>query len=106
MGSEDGRILVEGAGEHNLKDIDVEIPRETFTVVTGVSGSGKSTFAFDTVFAEGQRRYMESLRYTITCVCFSHASGHSVRPRREISSRRHRHRGSPRGCPNCPKEPA
>jgi len=61
MGSEDGRILVEGAGEHNLKDIDVEIPRETFTVVTGVSGSGKSTFAFDTVFAEGQRRYMESL---------------------------------------------
>ena len=55
------RIVVEGAGEHNLKDIDVEIPRETLTVVTGVSGSGKSTFAFDTVFAEGQRRYMESL---------------------------------------------
>jgi excinuclease ABC subunit A len=61
MDSEDGRILVEGAGEHNLKDIDVDIPRETLTVVTGVSGSGKSTFAFDTVFAEGQRRYMESL---------------------------------------------
>jgi excinuclease ABC subunit A len=57
----DGKITVEGAGEHNLKDIDVEIPRETLTVVTGVSGSGKSTFAFDTVFAEGQRRYMESL---------------------------------------------
>jgi len=56
-----GKITVEGAGEHNLKDIDVDIPRDTLTVVTGVSGSGKSTFAFDTVFAEGQRRYMESL---------------------------------------------
>ena len=54
-------ITVEGASEHNLKDIDLEIPRETFNVVTGVSGSGKSTLAFDTIFAEGQRRYMESL---------------------------------------------
>ena len=49
------------AREHNLRDVDVEIPRERFTVVTGVSGSGKSTLAFDIVFAEGQRRYLESL---------------------------------------------
>ncbi|MDY6771484.1 MAG: excinuclease ABC subunit UvrA [Candidatus Nanohaloarchaea archaeon] len=55
------RITVEGASEHNLKDIDLEIPRGQLNVVTGVSGSGKSTLAFDTIFAEGQRRYMESL---------------------------------------------
>lgn len=54
-------IEVTGAEEHNLKDIDVEIPREEFTVVTGLSGSGKSSLAFDTVYAEGQRRYIESL---------------------------------------------
>ncbi|HKC43562.1 MAG TPA: excinuclease ABC subunit UvrA [Burkholderiales bacterium] len=54
-------ILVHNAREHNLKAIDVEIPRNRFTVVTGVSGSGKSTLAFDIVFAEGQRRYLESL---------------------------------------------
>lgn len=54
-------IVVHRAREHNLQDIDVEIPRERFTVVTGVSGSGKSTLAFDIVFAEGQRRYLESL---------------------------------------------
>ena len=50
-----------GAREHNLKDIDLEIPRDRFTVITGISGSGKSTVAFDIVFAEGQRRYLESL---------------------------------------------
>ena len=54
-------IEVRGAEEHNLKDLDVRIPREEFTVVTGLSGSGKSSLAFDTVYAEGQRRYIESL---------------------------------------------
>jgi len=54
-------IEVRGAAEHNLKDLDVSIPREAFTVVTGLSGSGKSSLAFETVYAEGQRRYIESL---------------------------------------------
>ncbi|WP_458185190.1 excinuclease ABC subunit UvrA [Haladaptatus sp. NG-WS-4] len=54
-------IEVRGAEEHNLKDLDVRIPREQFNVVTGLSGSGKSSLAFDTVYAEGQRRYIESL---------------------------------------------
>ena len=55
------RIVVRGARQHNLKNIDLEIPRRTFTVVTGPSGSGKSSLAFDTIYAEGQRRYVESL---------------------------------------------
>ncbi|WP_152043073.1 excinuclease ABC subunit UvrA [Salinigranum salinum] len=54
-------IEVRGAEEHNLKDLDVRIPREQFTVVTGLSGSGKSSLAFETIYAEGQRRYIESL---------------------------------------------
>jgi excinuclease ABC subunit A len=54
-------IVVRGAREHNLKNIDVEIPREKLVVITGVSGSGKSSLAFDTIYAEGQRRYVESL---------------------------------------------
>src|SRR5205809_2523722 len=54
-------LVVRGAREHNLKDITVEIPRDSLTVVTGLSGSGKSSLAFDTIYAEGQRRYMESL---------------------------------------------
>ena len=54
-------IVVKGARMHNLKNIDVEIPRNKLTVVTGLSGSGKSSLAFDTIFAEGQRRYVESL---------------------------------------------
>jgi excinuclease ABC subunit A len=58
---EKDKIIVKGAREHNLKNIDVEIPRESFTVITGLSGSGKSSLAFDTIYAEGQRRYIESL---------------------------------------------
>ena len=54
-------IIVKGAREHNLKNIDVMIPRNKLVVVTGVSGSGKSSLAFDTIYAEGQRRYVESL---------------------------------------------
>jgi excinuclease ABC subunit A len=55
------RILISGAREHNLKDIDLELPRNALIVVTGLSGSGKSSLAFDTIYAEGQRRYVESL---------------------------------------------
>ncbi|MGB2960827.1 MAG: excinuclease ABC subunit UvrA, partial [Candidatus Omnitrophota bacterium] len=54
-------IFVKGAREHNLKNIDVSIPRNTMCVITGLSGSGKSSLAFDTIYAEGQRRYVESL---------------------------------------------
>src|SRR6201981_1668212 len=54
-------ITVRGARQHNLKNITVEIPRNTFTVITGLSGSGKSSLAFDTIYAEGQRRYVETL---------------------------------------------
>ncbi len=54
-------IKIRGAAEHNLKNIDVDIPRDSFVVLTGLSGSGKSSLAFDTIYAEGQRRYMESL---------------------------------------------
>ena len=57
----DSDIVIRGAREHNLKNIDISIPRDTLTVITGVSGSGKSSLAFDTIFAEGQRRYVESL---------------------------------------------
>mgnify|MGYP006270570939 FL=1 len=55
------RIFVKGAREHNLQNIDIELPRDSFIVVSGMSGSGKSSLAFDTIFAEGQRRYVESL---------------------------------------------
>jgi len=57
----DDRLIVRGAREHNLRNIDVEIPRGSLTVITGLSGSGKSSLAFDTIYAEGQRRYVESL---------------------------------------------
>ncbi|HCC55952.1 MAG TPA: excinuclease ABC subunit A, partial [Solibacterales bacterium] len=55
------RITVHGARQHNLKNIDVEIPRNSLTVITGLSGSGKSSLAFDTIYAEGQRRYVDTL---------------------------------------------
>ena len=58
--SEEEKINVWGARVHNLKNIDVEIPRDSLTVITGLSGSGKSSLAFDTIFAEGQRRYIET----------------------------------------------
>ena len=54
-------IVIRGAREHNLKNIDLEIPRNRLVVITGLSGSGKSSLAFDTIYAEGQRRYVESL---------------------------------------------
>ena len=56
-----GSIIIRGAREHNLKNLDVEIPRDRLVVITGLSGSGKSSLAFDTIYAEGQRRYVESL---------------------------------------------
>ena len=55
------KIVIRGAREHNLKNVDLEIPRDRLIVFTGLSGSGKSSLAFDTVYAEGQRRYVESL---------------------------------------------
>ena len=55
------KLVVRGARQHNLKNIDLEIPRNSLTVITGLSGSGKSSLAFDTIYAEGQRRYVESL---------------------------------------------
>ena len=54
-------IIIRGARQHNLKNINVEIPRDKLVVITGLSGSGKSSLAFDTIYAEGQRRYVESL---------------------------------------------
>ena len=55
------QLIVKGARQHNLKNIDIALPRDQFIVLTGLSGSGKSSLAFDTIYAEGQRRYVESL---------------------------------------------
>ena len=55
------KIVVKGAKEHNLKNVSLDIPKEKLVVITGLSGSGKSSLAFDTIYAEGQRRYVESL---------------------------------------------
>ena len=60
-GGKKKNIVIKGAREHNLKNVDVSIPRNKLVVITGVSGSGKSSLAFDTIYAEGQRRYVESL---------------------------------------------
>src|SRR3954454_24432419 len=59
--AQNGKLIVSGAREHNLKDVTVSIPRNGLVVITGLSGSGKSSLAFDTIYAEGQRRYVESL---------------------------------------------
>src|SRR5690606_34965546 len=59
--SQNREIIVRGAREHNLKGIDLKLPRDSLIVMTGLSGSGKSSLAFDTIYAEGQRRYVESL---------------------------------------------
>ena len=55
------KIVIKGANQHNLRNVDLELPKNELIVFTGVSGSGKSSLAFDTIFAEGQRRYVESL---------------------------------------------
>ena len=55
------KIVIHGAREHNLKNIDLELPRNKLIVITGLSGSGKSSLAFDTIYAEGQRKYVESI---------------------------------------------
>ena len=65
-------IEIKGARSHNLKNIDLNIPREKFVVFTGVSGSGKSSLAFDTIYAEGQRRYVESLSSYARPVSYTH----------------------------------
>jgi len=59
--NQSGELIVSGAREHNLKDVHVRLPRNALIVITGLSGSGKSSLAFDTIYAEGQRRYVESL---------------------------------------------
>ena len=67
MLSRKNSIIIRGANEHNLKNVDVDIPRDALVVLTGLSGSGKSSLAFDTIYAEGQRRYI-CLLYTSRCV--------------------------------------
>ena len=58
MSNSEKKLIIKGAREHNLKNVDLEIPRNKLVVFSGLSGSGKSSLAFDTIFAEGQRRYM------------------------------------------------
>ena len=68
-------IKIRGANEHNLKNVSLDIPRNELVVLTGLSGSGKSSLAFDTIYAEGQRRYMESLSSYARPVSYTHLSG-------------------------------
>ena len=70
---QDGWIEVKGARTHNLKDVSVELPKGKFVVISGVSGSGKSSLAFDTLYAEGQRRYVESLS-SYACLLYTSPS--------------------------------
>ena len=79
------RLIVRGAREHNLRDVSLDLPRDALIVFTGLSGSGKSSLAFDTIFAEGQRRYVESL------------SAYAAVPRPDGQARRRLHRGSVAG---------
>ena len=81
-------LVVKGAREHNLKNVDVEIPRDKLVVFTGLSGSGKSSLAFDTIYAEGQRRYVESLSSYVfpekkESLIFNHFENESVQIARE-----------------------
>ena len=70
------KIVIKGAKEHNLRNVSVEVPKDKFVVITGISGSGKSSLAFDTIYAEGQRRYVESLsayaRQFLDTVSYTH----------------------------------
>ena len=75
------RISIRGARTHNLKNVDLDIPRDSLTVMTGLSGSGKSSLAFDTIYAEGQRRYVESLSaYARACICGTQCPDERVGP--------------------------
>ena len=70
------RLVIHGAREHNLKNVTLDLPRDQLIVFTGISGSGKSSLAFDTIYAEGQRRYVESLS------SYARQTGTPVRPRK------------------------
>ena len=91
------KIVISGARAHNLKGIDLTIPRDALVVVTGLSGSGKSSLAFDTIYAEGQRRYVESLSPTRASSSARWRSPTSTRSRafrRRSRSTRRRRRGT------------
>ena len=81
----ESKIEIRGARAHNLKNVNVDIPRRKFVVITGISGSGKSSLAFDTLYAEGQRRYMNTLsapsrRSPTSCACCTPAPPRPTRP--------------------------
>ena len=78
-------IVIKGAEMHNLKNIDLKIPKKKLIVITGLSGSGKSSLAFDTIYAEGQRRFIESLS-SYTCLLYTSPSPRDLRLSRMPSS--------------------